>query len=189
VTTESRDLADRFFKRTGRMPNMTRPALFGDAAVPEGRQGRRHQGPRSRRQKAQGTSGRRSVRARRQGAQKMPQWCTTSIVRGQEAVESKEPSESRSPGITTSSSPWCRATSVSFRKDIGWPAGEVMGTSDPVDRSSRVVPACACGACHRPAGPDPLARLRDADSVNGKSSLHSSGASIAFAGAYAKQSP
>src|SRR3981189_3294158 len=46
--------------------------LFGDAAVPEGRQGSRHQGHRSCRQEAEGTSGGRSVRARRQGARERP---------------------------------------------------------------------------------------------------------------------
>jgi branched-chain amino acid transport system substrate-binding protein len=49
---KSRDLANRFFKRTGRMPNMIQAGTYSATlAISEGGQGRRHQGHRSGRKK------------------------------------------------------------------------------------------------------------------------------------------
>src|SRR6201746_2510503 len=63
---KSRDLANRFFKRTGPLPTM------GHAAVSQGSESRRRQGFGCGGQEAEGIAGRRSLRARRQGAGKRP---------------------------------------------------------------------------------------------------------------------
>ena len=79
--------------------------LFGDAAISEGGQGRRHQGFRRRRQEAEGAC--RSTTCSRKAARcsQTAAWCTTSIC-----SRSRSRRNPRSPGIITSSSPWCRAT-------------------------------------------------------------------------------
>ena len=63
--------------------------LFGDAAISEGGQGRRHQGHRSRRGEAEGASGRRSV-WEGQGAGQRTLCARPLSVRGQEAVGIQE---------------------------------------------------------------------------------------------------
>ena len=88
---KSRDLANRFFKRTGRMPNMIQAGTYSATLqYLKAGQGGRHQGHRSRRQEAEGASGRRSVRARRQGARERPHGARPLSVRGQEAVGVEE---------------------------------------------------------------------------------------------------
>ena len=78
--------------------------LFGDAAVSEGGEGRRHQGLRCGRQEAEGTAGRRRLRARAR-CWRTAAWCTTSIC-----SRSRSPRSRRSRGTITSSSPSCPAT-------------------------------------------------------------------------------
>ena len=88
---KSRDLAERFFKRTGRMPNMIQAGTYSATLqLSEGGQGRRHQGHRGGRQEAEGAAGRRRLRARRQGAGKRPHGARPLSVRGQEAVGIEE---------------------------------------------------------------------------------------------------
>ena len=103
---KSRELAKRFFKRTGRMPNMIQAGTYSATlqylkAV-----------------KAAGTKDTEAVAKKlkelpvdddfAQGGKvlrKRPHGARPLSVRGQEAVGSR-----RSRGITTSSSPWCPAT-------------------------------------------------------------------------------
>ena len=65
--------------------------LFGDAELSEGGQGRRHQGHRSRRQEAEGTAGRRRLRARRKVL------ANGRMVHDLYLFEVKKPSESKKP--------------------------------------------------------------------------------------------
>ncbi len=59
LNDKTRDLAQRFFKRTGRMPNMIQAGTYSATlSVPEGGESCRYQGQRCGCQKAEGASGR-----------------------------------------------------------------------------------------------------------------------------------
>ena len=89
---KSRDLANRFFKRTGRMPNMIQAGTYSATLqLSEGGEGGRHQGHRSRRQEAEGAAGRRSVRARGKVLE------NGRMVHDLYLFEVKKPSESKKP--------------------------------------------------------------------------------------------
>ncbi len=94
--------------------------LFGDAAISEGGQGRRHQGHRGGRQEAEGASGRRRFRARRQGARKRPHGARPLSVRGQEAVGIEE-----AVGLLQAARRGARRQGVPGGEGFRLPAGEV----------------------------------------------------------------
>ncbi len=121
---KSRDLAERFFKRTGRMPNMIQAGTYSATlAISEGGQGGRHQGHRGGRQEAEGASGRRRLRARRQGARKRPHGARPLSVRGQEAVGVEE-----AVGLLQAARRGARRQGVPVREGFRLPADEVKAT-------------------------------------------------------------
>ena len=91
INDRTRNLGERFLKRTGRMPNMIQAGTYSATLkLSQGGQGRRHQGSGCGRQEAEGAAGRRRLRARRQGARERPHGPRHVSVRGQEALGIEE---------------------------------------------------------------------------------------------------
>ena len=114
--------------------------LFGDAAISQGGEGRRHQGFRCGGQEAEGIAGRRCLCAR-QGAGERPHGARPLSVRGQEAVGVEE-----AVGLLQATRRRARRQGVSVRQGQRLPADEVRrcllhGVNKAARRWRRVAPS------------------------------------------------
>ena len=108
LNERTREFGERFFKRTGRMPNMVHAGVYSATlqylkAVKAARMTERRRG----RQAAEGIAGRRRLLLRTAGCRPMDAWCRTFIC-----SRSRSHPKANATGTITSCSPPCPATSA-----------------------------------------------------------------------------